>query len=170
METASLFFLSSTRSSWWVMQMDSTILKSEWDITTIYNTARCMGQKEAQRTHSAGGKPRSKLDRNSKVQDNCPDSSAEGRCVPLHTLFSISWDAFQCAAEASLCFYSNSRVLTIASMRALRSSSSFLFLIFSRSCLASVNDCRKVSKMPKNSSGCILPSLSPKCFSALAYC
>lgn len=62
------------------------------------------------------------------------------------------------------------RVLTMASMRALRSSSSFFFLIFSRSCLASANDCKKVSKMPKNSSGCILPSLSPKCFSALAYC
>lgn len=62
------------------------------------------------------------------------------------------------------------QVLTMASMRALRSSSSFFFLIFSRSCLASANDCKKVSKMPKNSSGCILPSLSPKCFSALAYC
>lgn len=57
--------------------------------------------------------------------------------------------------------------LTWASMRARRSSSSFLFRMFSFSCLASDTAWRNWSKMPKNSSGCILPASSPKCFTAL---
>lgn len=56
---------------------------------------------------------------------------------------------------------------TWVSMRALRSSSSFFFLMFSFSCLASDTAWRNWSKMPKNSSGCILPASSPKCFTAL---
>lgn len=60
--------------------------------------------------------------------------------------------------------------LTMDSIRALRSSSSFLLLMASRSCWASKKACKNVSKMPKNSSGCILLSCSPKCVSALANC
>lgn len=60
--------------------------------------------------------------------------------------------------------------LTMASIRALLSSSSLRRCIFSRSCRASPNDCKKVSKIPKNSSGCILPSSSPKYFRDLANC
>lgn len=56
---------------------------------------------------------------------------------------------------------------TWASILALRSSSSLRFRMFSFSCWASANDCRNWSKMPKNSSGCILPASSPKCFTAL---
>lgn len=56
---------------------------------------------------------------------------------------------------------------TWASMRARRSSSSFFFLMFSFSCLASDTAWRNWSKMPKNSSGWILPASSPKCFTAL---
>ncbi|TNN52046.1 hypothetical protein EYF80_037761 [Liparis tanakae] len=57
----------------------------------------------------------------------------------------------------------------MASMRLLLSSSSLRRCMFSRSCRASLNDCRKVSKIPKNSSGCILPSSSPKCFRDLTW-
>ncbi|KAF3844609.1 hypothetical protein F7725_007772, partial [Dissostichus mawsoni] len=55
----------------------------------------------------------------------------------------------------------------MASIRALLSSSSLRRCMFSRSCRASLNDCKKVSKIPKNSSGCILPSSSPKLCSYL---
>lgn len=58
----------------------------------------------------------------------------------------------------------------MASIRVLLSSSSLRRCMFSRSCRASLNDCKKVSKIPKNSSGCILPSSSPKCFRDLANC
>lgn len=58
----------------------------------------------------------------------------------------------------------------MASIRALLSSSSLRRCMFSRSCRASLNDCKKVSKIPKNSSGCILPSSSPKCFRELVNC
>lgn len=58
----------------------------------------------------------------------------------------------------------------MASIRALLSSSSLRRCMFSRSCRASLKDCKKVSKIPKNSSGCILPSSSPKCFSDLVNC
>lgn len=67
--------------------------------------------------------------------------------------------------------YGNSKPLhTWASILALRSSSSLRFRMFSFSCWASVKDCRNWSKMPKNSSGCILLASSPKCFTALRNC
>ena len=60
--------------------------------------------------------------------------------------------------------------LTMASIRVLLSSSSLRRCMFSRSCRASLNDWRKVSKIPKNWSGCIFPSSSPKCFRDLVNC
>lgn len=63
-----------------------------------------------------------------------------------------------------------SRGQTWASSLALRSSSSLRFRMFSFSCWASPNDCRNWSKMPKNSSGCILLASSPKCVTAFTNC
>lgn len=69
-------------------------------------------------------------------------------------------------AVGCICFWNT--CLTMASMRARFSSSSLRRCMFSRSCRASLNDCRKVSKIPKNSSGCLCTCSSPKCFRDLA--
>lgn len=60
--------------------------------------------------------------------------------------------------------------LTSCSCFALRSSSSIFFLIFSTSCLASANACRKFSNIPKNSSGCTPAESSPNNLTARSNC